>query len=123
MVECIQVHKDGKLTIMQAKSNRIHYFYDYGDGWEVSVEVIDAFYPDSLDAQDESIRTAVSSHAPVCIETDGLPVLEDIGGIHGYTDFLLTLHRSQDGIEREETREWARSLGWTGRAIKPKNML
>ena len=34
-----------------------------------------------------------------------------------------TLHHSQDGVEREEIREWARSLGWTGRAIKPKNML
>ena len=108
---------------MQAKSNRIHYFYDYGDGWEVSVELIDAFYPDSLDEQDDSIRTAVSSHAPVCIKADGLPVLEDVGGIHGYADFLLTLHHSQDGVEREEIREWARSLGWTGRAIKPKNML
>ena len=108
---------------MQAKSNRIHYFYDYGDGWEVSVELIDAFYSDSLDEQDDSIRTAVSSHAPVCIKADGLPVLEDVGGIHGYADFLLTLHHSQDGVEREEIREWARSLGWTGRAIKPKNML
>lgn len=108
---------------MQAKSNRIHYFYDYGDGWEVSVELIDAFYPDSLDEQHDSIRTAVSSHAPVCIKADGLPVLEDVGGIHGYADFLLTLHHSQDGVEREEIREWARSLGWTGRAIKPKNML
>ena len=89
----------------------------------MSVELIDAFYTDNLDEQDDSIRTAVSSHAPVCIKADGLPVLEDVGGIHGYADFLLTLHHSQDGGEREEIREWARSLGWTGRAIKPKNML
>ena len=46
-----------------------------------------------------------------------------IGGIGGYIDFLTTIHRSEDEEERGQAREWASSLGWTGRAIKPQNLL
>ena len=29
---------------MQAQSDRINYLYDYGDGWEVSIELTQDYY-------------------------------------------------------------------------------
>lgn len=109
---------------MQAKSNQINYFYNYGDGWEVSIKLSDAYYADCLDGPDgETISSVVSNHTPICVEADGLPVLDDVGGVHGYVDFLVTTHHSADESEREDAREWARSLGWTGRVSKPQYIL
>ena len=109
---------------MQAKSNLINYFYDYGDGWEVSIKLTEAYYPETQYEQDgEAIRQALENYSPVCVAADGLPLLDDVGGIHGYIDFLITAHYSENEEERAEAREWARSLGWTGRASKPGNLL
>ena len=109
---------------MQAKSNQINYYYDYGDGWKVSIRLTEAYYSDSFDKQkDNAINTVCLNHTPVCVEVDGLPLLDDVGGIHGYIDFLITAHYSESEEERAEAREWARSLGWTGRASKPGNLL
>ena len=60
---------------------------------------------------------------PVCVGADGLPVMDDVGGVGGYADFLRLIHYSADQDEKENAREWARSVGWTGRMIKPENML
>lgn len=109
---------------MQAKSDRINYFYDYGDGWKVSIQLTEAYYEDDLSCQKENVVSKVYlSHSPVCVEADGLPVLDDVGGIHGFVDFLITAHYSENEEERAEARDWARSLGWTGRASKPGNLL
>lgn len=109
---------------MQAQSDRINYLYDYGDGWEVSIELTQDYYANDLEGQDGSvIRAVLDGHAPVCIAADGLPVFDDVGGVGGYIDFLTTIHRSEDEEERGQAREWASSLGWTGRAIKPQNLL
>ena len=109
---------------MQAQSDRINYLYDYGDGWEVSIELTQDYYANDLEGQDGSvIRAVLDGYAPVCIAADGLPVFDDVGGVGGYIDFLTTIHRSEDEEVRGQAREWASSLGWTGRAIKPQNLL
>lgn len=109
---------------MQAQSDRINYLYDYGDGWNVSIELTQDYYANDLEGQDGSaVRAVLSSHTPVCVAADGLPVLEDVGGIGGYIDFLATLHLNKDAEERRQAREWASSLGWTGRAARPQNLL
>ena len=70
----------------------------------------------------DQIARVVALFRPVCIAADGLSVLDDVGGIHGYCEFLTELH---DGSyeEREEMREWAKGQGWTGRRQKPENIL
>lgn len=54
---------------------------------------------------------------PVCIFAEGLPLVEDVGGIGGYFDFIRTIH-GEDAQEAASLRTWARSLGWKG--IVPK---
>ena len=39
--------------------------------------------------------------------------MDDVGGIHGYVRFLETIH-GFDLDERDDMREWARGMGWTG---------
>ena len=57
-----------------------------------------------------------------CVYSDGLNVLDDVGGIHGFADFLVNLHEG-DSDERESLKTWASGQGWNGRETKPKNIL
>ena len=92
------------------------YEYDYGDGWEVRITVSDIAYTD------EEKEFVCQNYCPRCISKDGLNLLDDVGGMWGYRDFLVTIHEGSEE-EQEEMREWARYLGWTGRNVSPKNML
>ena len=71
---------------------------------------------------DEEKEFVCQNYRPRCICKDGLNVLDDVGGMWGYRDFLVTIHEGSEE-EREEIREWARYLGWTGRNVNPKNVL
>lgn len=107
-------------------SSELKYCYDYGDGWEVNI-ICKGVY--SLQESDETgqpdaetIRMVIEQEKPVCIAADGLPVMDDVGGIRGYIEFLDTLHHGTPE-ERQNSREWARSMGWTGRMKQPENIL
>lgn len=137
----------------------IRYLYDYGDGWEVLIHCVEAYYTkdgfghpasdmpagwvtvavsnESLEGLskgfnsensqvDESLSGQIAevkfSGKPLCILADGLDVMDDVGGIHGFCDFLMTIHEGSDE-EKEEYRTWARGQGWTGRKVKTENIL
>ena len=59
---------------------------------------------------------------PVGLSVDGLSLMDDVGGIDGYIDFLRVIH-GEDANEKEDMKEWAKWMGWTGRMIKPENLL
>ncbi len=48
-----------------------------------------------------------------------------VGGLSGYESFLHTINSKDlsDQEEKAEWKEWAKNLDWTGRRIKPENML
>lgn len=70
----------------------------------------------------ELVKLAWGLEKPVCIAKDGLDVMDDVGGVGGYINFLQELHEG-DKETRAENKEWARSQGWTGRDRKPEKML
>lgn len=109
----------------QAQSDRIDYFYDYGDGWQVTITLTDVYYQEDfkIEELDDVLWKVAKNQTPVCVGADGLPVMDDVGGVGGYADFLRLLHYSAEPERKEEAREWARSVGWTGRMTKPENML
>lgn len=87
------------------------YKYDYGDGWTIHITKIDEV---------ESVKEV---H---CIAADGLNVLDDVGGVGGFCEFLKGIHgEAQNGPYDDPvgSKKWARFLGWTGRIVKPENML
>ena len=61
-------------------------------------------------------------YRPVMIARDGEMLVDDVGGIHGFTEFLKTINPELKGMEPEEKEEakrekresleWARYLGW-----------
>lgn len=96
-------------------TDRLEYEYDYGDGWRVQIKVLEEY----RDESDKTVKRVLEKQRPVCTAADGLPVLDDVGGLPGYCDML----RQLNGVKLEEeypsespdmVKSWARSLGWTG---------
>ena len=125
-------------------ADRLEYEYDYGDDWKVSIECLNEYFmkessdgtashyfdKDGIQVLDDEIFTKVGKKLkPVCIESDGLPVMDDAGGIHGFIETLRTIKEPVDPEdaealqEQKETKSWARMQGWTGKKVKPENLL
>ena len=115
-------------------AHEIIYEYDYGDSWEVKItceEVYDirdaskVYDHDNNEINDElkdKILDVSTTKKLTCIAADGLNVMDDVGGVYGYLEFLLALH-SGEPEEMDDNRNWAAFQGWTGRKIKPENIL
>lgn len=120
-------------------TDEIIYAYDYGAGWEVSIKMTDCYC--IVDSKTETCQRAYNinqeyvddemlskivmvdtKQKPICIALDGLSVMDDVGGIHGYIN-LLTEIRLGIPSERDEARNWAKGMGWNGRMSKPENVL
>lgn len=131
---------DGVNGTVQPIVDHLMYEYDYGDGWKVTIQLMDEYTENSNCADGgeskwisersgesvseissdlmEAISQVAQTGVPVCTYVDGLPVLDDVGGVGGYCDFLLGIHGyDNDGPydDPDDSREWARSLGWSGR--------
>ncbi len=110
-------------------TRKIIYNYDYGDDWNVEIIRKDDCY-DLLQAgavTEEGLKQAqqivVEKHKPVCISKKGGYVVDDVGGIHGYANFLSTIYESEDREERADMRWWAEDLGWSNRKVSVDRML
>ena len=73
----------------------------------------------------EKLQKVYIEGIPVCVMMDGLSVMEDVGGIYGFRDFLMTINdKSPDMTEEvKEQKHWARMQGWTGRKFTPEKFL
>lgn len=75
---------------------------------------------------DEELREVLAyvdvKEAPRCTASDGLNLVDDVGGIYGFMDMLRTLE-GDDQEEKRSVKEWARGLGWTGKISKAENLL
>lgn len=110
-------------------ARKILYNYDYGDNWIVEITREDNC-DDLLEIgviSEEELQAAkqmvVEKHKPVCIAKKGAYVVDDVGGMHGYADFISTIYEGDDPDERKETRNWAECLGWSSRKVSPGKML
>ena len=114
-------------------SDKLLYSYDYGDGWEIEITCSDIFEltengfigskgKTASEEKAAQLSSVKSKHRPICIMADGLPLMDDVGGIGGYCEFLQTINGS-DKEEKSYMKEWASDMGWTGRMVKPENIL
>lgn len=69
-----------------------------------------------------AVRRAEMEKMPSCIAAEGLPMVENVGGISGYFDFIRNIYRGDEEMA-SSLREWARGLGWKGIVGKPENIL
>lgn len=105
------------------------YNYDFGDDWVVKITK----YKDSddlinknlvgVDELKEARDLVVTSHRPVCIHRDGLSVLDDVGGLGGFAEFLGLIYEGEDKKEIARARAWAKGMGWQVKKVSPKKMI
>ena len=70
------------------------------------------------DALNELLRHVEYKQLPMCVDADGLNLVDDVGGVWGYVDLIRTLP-GDDKEEVQSMREWAESLGWSPKMNKP----
>lgn len=68
------------------------------------------------------LTTVDRKEKPICTAWDGMSVMDDVGGIDGFCEFLQAIN-GKDTEKKKQEKEWARSLGWTGRMPKAGNLL
>lgn len=125
-------------------TDTLYFNYDFGDNWYVKItgsfgaaDLVESgrVTQDELEA---AVLQLLTKYRPVCIAQDGLPVLDDVGGMDGFIQFLKGINqkgRKKEAWEddwneeygpygnKQESLEWARSLGWSKRKISNKNLL
>ena len=89
-------------------TDTLNYEFDFGDGWEICISLEGVY--DSRNTGDEKlsaqVKQVMETGRPMCIAMDGnLPLVQDVGGIHGYCDFLKTIN-GKDADTRQEMQEW-----------------
>jgi hypothetical protein len=55
------------------------YSYDFGDGWQIDITLIQEFGKDNQHTDDETAATVINTGKPVCIAKDGCNVVDDCG--------------------------------------------
>jgi len=115
-----------------APTDVLYYTYDFGDDWQIritgSMDACDLIEQGRVTQEDldKAISKVYETYRPVCIAADGLPLVDDVGGISGYIRFLRAIHPTEEkeywGKEnvpdnwsfesKAESLAWARSLGW-----------
>ncbi|MCQ2772952.1 MAG: plasmid pRiA4b ORF-3 family protein, partial [Bacilli bacterium] len=95
-------------------AHSMYYSYDFGDGWRFKITNTNA--KELLEKRRVSVaelKNAVKqvwvTARPYLLAADGLPLVEDVGGVHGYLDFLKGEGMYED---KEESLEWAEGQGW-----------
>ena len=97
-------------------TDRLIYEYDYGDNWRVHISLVEHF-----DATPEQVEQ-VQAEKPVCVARDGINVMDDVGGVYSFCEFLERLHEGEPE-EKEQLRQWVKMFDWTGRMTKPERIL
>lgn len=105
------------------------YNYDFGDNWKVRItkykDCEDLLKRNIIDEYEleEAEDIVLNKHKPVCINKDGISVLDDVGGLSGFADFLGVIYEGEDKEESANARAWAKSLGWSDKKVSNKMML
>ena len=120
-------------------TEQLIYSYDYGDGWEVLISCENTYKQneegvwkdmngETPDVFSDNLEEITGKHRPICIDKDGIELVDDVGGIGGFCDMLqiineTNMNNEEEREERERLLGWADMMGWTGRRISPKRTL
>jgi hypothetical protein len=124
---------------LQPITDVLLYNYDFGDNWKIRItasENCEDLVVSGRITQAELDRANVKCrevYRPVLIARDGDMVMDDVGGISGFVDFLQEIHPDYSGMDEEEKEDakrerennlyWAKSMGWHKDRSKNINLL
>ncbi len=117
----------------------LFYNYDFGDDWKIRItasENCEDLVESGRITQAELDRAHVKCrevYRPVLIAKDGENLVEDVGGVYGFAEFLQTINPKMQDMtpeeeeiarqEKKESLEWAKSLGWKRENVSDFNLL
>lgn len=93
--------------------NELEYSYDFGDSWSFLITAkldIEYLLKDkrvTVKAVKEAIKKVCTLARPVIIASDGYPLIDDVGGLKGYIEFLKEIENGN-----EELISWSSSKDW-----------
>lgn len=109
-------------------TDTLYYHYDFGDGWKIRItasrncpDLVTAgrITQSELDSANVKCREV---YRPVLLARDGEMLIDDVGGLHGFTEFLGNIHPELEGLdpdekadrkqEKKDSLTWAKSQGW-----------
>lgn len=85
----------------------VKYSYDYGDGWEHSIKLIEVI-------KDMELET------PVCTDGEGDAPPEDVGSIYGFEHFLHVMG-DENHPEHDEMKAWGHTLFYEPFSVEAVN--
>ncbi|MBO0587223.1 plasmid pRiA4b ORF-3 family protein [Sporosarcina sp. E16_8] len=103
-----KLEKDVKLSEYIPAYDKLTYSYDFGDDWQHDIEL-------------ESIIENYDANHSVCLEGEGSTPPEDVGGEHGYEQFLKVL-TNPDHPEYEHMVTWGRMQQYRDFSITSVNL-
>ncbi len=147
--ECLRYDSYALQPKIRSLTDTLYYNYDFGDNWHVrvtaSLGAADLLESGRVSQEElgQAVLLLMEKYRPVCIAQDGCFVLDDVGGMDGFVQFLKGINqpdkgkaaveewRTEDADEedygpyedKKASIEWAKSLGWNGRKITNKNLL
>lgn len=111
-------------------TQKLIYHYDFNDGWQVSIakhDNYDDLFENDLTTQEEISELenlVLEKYKPYCIHRDGLSVIDDVGGLSGFADFLAIKYEKTTGTkEASEIGAWATSMGWRPTKTMPREII
>lgn len=136
LLERLEVKKvlAGKDELLDEKKlfpivRKLIYKYDFGDNWVITItkerDCKDLLESGIVSYEEIAYANEIvlNEHRPVCIHKDGVFLLDDVGGLSGFADFLGTVYESEDKEERNGFQAWAKSLGWSEKKTASKRIL
>lgn len=90
-------------TLTSPVADKINYCYDYGDEWNFVITK-----RDDIEISDSDYRKVLETYTPIALKADGINLIDDVGGIYGFIEFLYSYFIEKD----EEIIEW--SGDWVG---------
>ena len=120
-------------------TDNLIYSYDFGDNWKIRISAsencVDLVESGRI-TQAELDRANVKCrevYRPVLIARDGEMLVDDVGGISGFAEFLEEINPDLKGLDPDEKEEakqkkkqsltWAKSLGWHRENLSNFNLL
>lgn len=117
--------EDMETTIIDPRviplNNKLIYKYDYGDGWVVNI-TCEATYEEYYSRHSGELIDVIHGERPLCTYVDGYNVMDDVGGVYGYIDFLLD-YFGGNSEERKEAKGYGSFMGWINRLPKADEIL
>ena len=72
--------------------------------------------------QRDQIVKASMKKTVKCLAADGLNLVDDVGGIHSFCEFINEI-RTGDAEEKDRNLEWAESMGWSDKLPRFESLL